>query len=101
MVTWYYKRLQGVTGGCNGLQVITTVYRGLQVVTRGYGGLQGVTRGYRGLHGVTRVFRGLQGVTGGFVFFSLLPPFTLSPPPCSNFCAITRLETLATQANMA
>ena len=43
-----YKRLQGVTGGC----------RGLQKVTRGYKRLQGVTGGYKWLQEVTGVTRG-------------------------------------------
>ena len=101
MVTRYYKRLQGVTGGCNGLQVITTGYRGLQVVTRGYGGLQGVTRGYKGLQGITWGYKGVTRSNRGFCLLFSSSPFHPFTPSCSNFCAITRLETLATQANMA
>ena len=34
-VTWEYRRLQGVTRGSKGLEVVARGYRGLQGVTRG------------------------------------------------------------------
>ena len=42
MVTWGYRRLQGVRWGYKGLHSVTGDYKG---VTRGYMGLQEVTSG--------------------------------------------------------
>ena len=56
-MTWEYRRLQGVTGGCKGLRGVTRGYRGLQEVTMGYKGLQGVTGGDKGLQGGTKDYR--------------------------------------------
>ena len=46
-MTWEYRGLQWVAGGCKGLQGVTRGYQGLQGVTGSDKGLQGVTKDYR------------------------------------------------------
>ena len=55
-------RLQGVSSGYSGLEVVTGGYKGFQGVTMGSMGLQEVTGGYKGYAGLKEV----QGITGGY-----------------------------------
>ena len=61
-----YRELRGATGAYKRLLGVIGRYNGLQLVPRGYIRLQGVSDGYNGQHWVTRGFWGLQEITGGY-----------------------------------
>ena len=47
ILTIYYMRIRGLTGGYKGLHEVTRADRGLQGVTGDYKWLQGVTKDYK------------------------------------------------------
>ena len=53
-----YKRVQGITGGEEGLKKVTKDLQGVTGGDKGLQRIQGEPRGYKGLHGVTGAYKG-------------------------------------------